>query len=141
MSCIFFLHIFHIFHKEIWNIKWNENDFAGRCRWVRRIYWKKYKKIMKTERKISLKTVYVLRLPCENLLFFISNINIFICYFCFQTYIKKKTIIAVVTKSSKMNSSDADVEQSLLDDFDIHLVSIENILKPFIKQVSECPNQ
>lgn len=90
MSCIFFLHIFHIFHKEIWNIKWNENDFAGRCRWVRRIYWKKYKKIMKTEKKISLKTVYVLRLTCENLLFFYFKYIHFYLLFLFPNiYIKK----------------------------------------------------
>lgn len=35
-----------------------------------------------------------------------------------------------------MSVNDAEVEESILADFDIHLKSIENILKPFIKQVS-----
>lgn len=45
----------------------------------------------------------------------------------------------------KCKMNDAEVEESLLADFDINLVSIENILKPFIKQVRVCwftrPNQ
>lgn len=85
----------------------------------------------------SLRFTFTVR---ESPLFYFKYIHFYLL-FLFPNIYKKKTIIAVVTKSSKMNSSDADVEQSLLDDFDIHLVSIENILKPFIKQVSECPNQ